>query len=97
MALRGYFFVLVHVFVYAALATSAFSNLSSHYYDYSCPKALSTIKTVVEAAVQKERRMGASLTRLHFHDCFVNVRQSMLVSSMCILHIEHVSNESDKF
>jgi len=28
----------------------------------------------VEAAVQKEKRMGASLLRLHFHDCFVNVR-----------------------
>jgi len=87
MALRGYFFVLLHVFVFSALATSAFSELSSHYYDYSCPKALSTIKTVVEAAVQKERRMGASLTRLHFHDCFVNVRQSILVYSIfiCIL------------
>ncbi|KAG5042215.1 hypothetical protein JHK87_006130 [Glycine soja] len=50
----------------------AFSQLSPNYYDYSCPKALSTIKSVVEASVQKERRMGASLLRLHFHDCFVN-------------------------
>ncbi|KAL5133172.1 Cationic peroxidase 1 [Glycine soja] len=72
MASRGYFFVLLHAFVFATLATSAFSKLSPNYYDFSCPKALSTIKSVVEATVKKERRMGASLLRLHFHDCFVN-------------------------
>ncbi|RZC19009.1 Cationic peroxidase 1 isoform B [Glycine soja] len=72
MASRGYFFVVLHALVFASIATSAFSQLSPNYYDYSCPKALSTIKSVVEASVQKERRMGASLLRLHFHDCFVN-------------------------
>ncbi|XP_027335588.1 peroxidase P7-like [Abrus precatorius] len=62
----------LHALVFAAFATTVFSKLSPHYYDYSCPNALSTIRSVVEAAVQKERRMGASLLRLHFHDCFVN-------------------------
>ncbi|WVZ16689.1 hypothetical protein V8G54_009671 [Vigna mungo] len=93
MALRGYYFVLLHALVFAALATSAFSKLSSHYYDYSCPKALSTIKTVVEAAVQKERRMGASLTRLHFHDCFVNgCDGSILLDSTSSIDSEKNSN-----
>jgi hypothetical protein len=41
------------------------------FYDTSCPNALSTIKSAVTAAVNKENRMGASLLRLHFHDCFV--------------------------
>ncbi|KAL2337617.1 hypothetical protein Fmac_012063 [Flemingia macrophylla] len=72
MASRGYFFVLLQAFVFATLASSVFSQLTPNYYDYLCPKALSTIKSVVEAAVQKEYRMGASLLRLHFHDCFVN-------------------------
>ncbi|RDX61481.1 Cationic peroxidase 1 [Mucuna pruriens] len=72
MASGGYFSVLLHAFVFATLATSGLSQLSPNYYDYSCPNALSTIKSVVEAAVQKEYRMGASLLRLHFHDCFVN-------------------------
>nr|GEY86348.1 heme peroxidase [Tanacetum cinerariifolium] len=40
--------------------------------DRVCPQALPTIKRVVEDAVAQERRMGASLLRLHFHDCFVN-------------------------
>lgn len=48
------------------------ADLSSDYYDKSCPKAIYTIKNAVANAVTKERRMGASLLRLHFHDCFVN-------------------------
>ncbi|KAJ0743300.1 putative peroxidase [Helianthus annuus] len=52
--------------------TSSNSGLSSSYYDRVCPEALPTIKRVVEDALAQERRMGASLLRLHFHDCFVN-------------------------
>jgi len=60
--------------VLAAVPTTASSSkLSPNYYDHACPKALPAIKRVVEAAVNKERRMGASLLRLHFHDCFVHV------------------------
>ncbi|KAL5823859.1 hypothetical protein ACOSQ3_021840 [Xanthoceras sorbifolium] len=50
----------------------AFAQLSSDYYSTTCPRALSTIRTAVTTAVFKEHRMGASLLRLHFHDCFVN-------------------------
>ncbi|XP_042480279.1 cationic peroxidase 1-like [Macadamia integrifolia] len=50
----------------------ASAQLSSTFYSSSCPKALSTIKSAVNSAVAKESRMGASLLRLHFHDCFVN-------------------------
>ncbi|XP_010261057.1 PREDICTED: cationic peroxidase 1-like [Nelumbo nucifera] len=44
---------------------------SSNFYATSCPTALSTIQSEVNSAVARERRMGASLLRLHFHDCFV--------------------------
>ncbi|XP_020215169.1 lignin-forming anionic peroxidase [Cajanus cajan] len=47
------------------------AQLSSTFYDNTCPDALSTIRTVIRSAVSKERRMAASLIRLHFHDCFV--------------------------
>ncbi|XP_020241450.1 cationic peroxidase 1-like [Asparagus officinalis] len=50
----------------------ASAQLSTTFYNASCPKALETIHAAVSAAVSKERRMGASLLRLHFHDCFVN-------------------------
>jgi len=64
----------VRAFVLLALATTAFSQLSPNFYDNSCPHALSTIQSVVRTAIYKERRIGASLLRLHFHDCFVKVR-----------------------
>ncbi|XVF37441.1 hypothetical protein REPUB_Repub20aG0008000 [Reevesia pubescens] len=69
MASRTNFFL--HAFVWLALATTTFS-LSPKFYDKVCPQALPAIKKIVQAAVHKERRMGASLLRLHFHDCFVN-------------------------
>ncbi|XP_056684425.1 cationic peroxidase 1 isoform X2 [Spinacia oleracea] len=50
----------------------ASAQLSSTFYSTSCPNALSTIQSAVQAAVKNESRMGASLLRLHFHDCFVN-------------------------
>ncbi|KAM4129306.1 hypothetical protein ACJW30_01G012200 [Castanea mollissima] len=50
----------------------ASAQLSSNFYSSSCPTALSIIQGAVNTAVSKENRMGASLLRLHFHDCFVN-------------------------
>ncbi|KAJ8898875.1 hypothetical protein K2173_008184 [Erythroxylum novogranatense] len=50
----------------------ASAQLSSTFYSSTCPNALSVIKTAVNTAVSNEARMGASLVRLHFHDCFVN-------------------------
>ncbi|KAJ4977768.1 hypothetical protein NE237_008548 [Protea cynaroides] len=58
--------------VFFVLIGMASAQLSSSYYNTSCPNALSTIKSAVNSAVSKESRMGASLLRLHFHDCFVN-------------------------
>ncbi|KAH6798322.1 Peroxidase superfamily protein [Perilla frutescens var. frutescens] len=53
------------------LSSSSGVSLSPHYYDDICPKALPAIKRIVEDAIAQENRMGASLLRLHFHDCFV--------------------------
>ncbi|KAI3671572.1 hypothetical protein L1987_87311 [Smallanthus sonchifolius] len=59
--------------VFAIATASSDSGLYPSYYDRVCPQALPTIKRVVEDALAQERRMGASLLRLHFHDCFVNL------------------------
>lgn len=53
--------------------TECEAQLSSAFYDNTCPKALSTIRKAIRTAVSRERRMAASLIRLHFHDCFVQV------------------------
>lgn len=59
---------------FAALAATSNGQLDPHFYDAVCPEALPAIEKAVEEAVAVEPRMGASLLRLHFHDCFVNVR-----------------------
>ncbi|CAJ1970748.1 unnamed protein product [Sphenostylis stenocarpa] len=63
------------VFVVIALVTLIIptnANLSPHFYDKDCPQALPLIRSVVQRAINREPRVGASLLRLHFHDCFVN-------------------------
>ncbi|XP_066381591.1 cationic peroxidase 1-like [Miscanthus floridulus] len=61
--------------VYLTLMAAALglrAELTADYYSETCPLALTTIKVLVGAAIVSEPRMGASLVRLHFHDCFIN-------------------------
>ncbi|KAK4418861.1 Cationic peroxidase 1 [Sesamum alatum] len=58
--------------VLVVLGVGANAQLSSNFYSSTCPNLLSIIKTAVDSAVSSDARMGASLLRLHFHDCFVN-------------------------
>jgi peroxidase len=60
------------VFLILLVVGIASAQLSTTFYSSSCPNVLTTIKSAVDSAVSKEARMGASLLRLHFHDCFVN-------------------------
>nr|AAX44001.2 putative secretory peroxidase [Catharanthus roseus] len=54
------------------LIGSSSAQLSTDYYSKSCPNVFNTVKSQVHSAILKEARMGASLLRLFFHDCFVN-------------------------
>ncbi|CAI0399533.1 unnamed protein product [Linum tenue] len=56
----------------ALLFPAVVAQLSPNFYRSVCPQALPTIRRVVKKAIDDEPRMGASLLRLHFHDCFVN-------------------------
>ncbi|KAL8549663.1 hypothetical protein ACS0TY_008492 [Phlomoides rotata] len=47
------------------------AQLSATFYARTCPKAVSIIRNSISRAISRERRMAASLIRLHFHDCFV--------------------------
>ncbi|GLT45508.1 hypothetical protein SLA2020_193370 [Shorea laevis] len=68
--LNNKFIVLLGLFSLLMCITSA--QLSSNFYSTTCPRALSIIQSVVNAAVANDSRMGASLLRLQFHDCFVD-------------------------
>ncbi|KAL4317930.1 hypothetical protein GQ457_18G006780 [Hibiscus cannabinus] len=69
MAFHSYY---LNLCVFVMLIYSGSCSSSSQYYAKTCPKALSIISAAVYGAVANESRMGASLLRLHFHDCFVN-------------------------
>nr|ACG43610.1 peroxidase 68 precursor [Zea mays] len=62
--------------VVAALALAAGAqpspSLSPGFYDATCPGLQPIVRRGVARAVRAEPRMGASLLRLFFHDCFVN-------------------------
>lgn len=54
-------------------------SLSFDLYFMTCPQVEDIVRSVVEQAVVSDPRMAASLLRLHFHDCFVNV--SVVINS----------------
>lgn len=85
----------IRFFLFLCFIGISSSQLSSDFYSTTCPNALSTIKSAVDSAVSNEARMGASLLRLHFHDCFVQasqltqLHQSSFITSnfMFIVHL----------
>ncbi|KAF9623006.1 hypothetical protein IFM89_035987 [Coptis chinensis] len=54
------------------LLGSSYAQLSTDFYSKSCPNVFSAVRAAVQSAIAREKRIGASLLRLHFHDCFVN-------------------------
>jgi peroxidase len=79
----------------AARAQQQQQQLSPGFYDATCPAVQAVVRRGVARAVQSEPRMGASLLRLFFHDCFVNVRgrnQGRAGRSLSFLSMQ----ESDK-
>ena len=48
-------------------------GLSADFYSKTCPLVSHIVRVVVQKAHCEDPRIYASLTRLHFHDCFVDV------------------------
>ncbi|KAE9606201.1 putative peroxidase [Lupinus albus] len=64
--------LIISLGLFVLVLGSGNASLSIDFYYNSCPKLFDTVKCTVESAILKETRMGASLLRLFFHDCFVN-------------------------
>jgi len=60
------------------LACAAQAQLATTFYASSCPNLQTIVRTAMTQAVSAEQRMGASLLRLFFHDCFVQVLARIL-------------------
>ncbi|CAO2186126.1 unnamed protein product [Urochloa humidicola] len=59
----------------SALAVAAVAQqpqLSPGFYNATCPSLQAVVRRGMARAVRREPRMGASILRLFFHDCFVN-------------------------
>ncbi|XP_022993385.1 peroxidase P7-like [Cucurbita maxima] len=69
---RGVLILSLGLGLFMLFLGTASAQLSTGFYSSSCPNLLSTVKTSVRSAVSKEARMGSSILRLFFHDCFVN-------------------------
>ncbi|XP_042416196.1 peroxidase 4-like [Zingiber officinale] len=63
--------LLFFFFLLLLLHSDASAKLSTDFYAQSCPQVFDTVKSVVKSAINQEKRIGASLLRLLFHDCFV--------------------------
>jgi peroxidase len=59
--------------VVAAAAMSVEAELSVDYYKKSCPGVENVVRYHVAKALKANRKEGAALVRLIFHDCFVRV------------------------
>ncbi|KAK7300457.1 hypothetical protein RJT34_11301 [Clitoria ternatea] len=64
------YYLLLLVFVGAGRASAA--ELCTDFYNCTCPNLLPIVNNGVTKFIQNDPRIGASLLRLHFHDCFVN-------------------------
>ncbi|KAG0616452.1 hypothetical protein M758_5G116800 [Ceratodon purpureus] len=66
-AMMGLMFTVVLVVMSSCIE----GQLTNFFYEESCPELFAIVKAEVQKAVIIEKRMAASLVRLHFHDCFV--------------------------
>ncbi|KAI8523479.1 hypothetical protein RHMOL_Rhmol13G0076900 [Rhododendron molle] len=53
-------------------ASTSGTTLTPDYYQSTCPGIFDIVRDIVQKAIDCDPRMGASLLRLHFHDCWVN-------------------------
>ena len=81
MASSTYYFASLFLLCWLlASSTIANTQLSPNFYARSCPRLENIVRFTMAHVVRQERRMAASILRLFFHDCFVNVS----TSSICI-------------
>lgn len=58
--------------VILCFANAYHHHLSPSFYSNTCPNLQTIVRNAMEQAVENEKRIGASILRMFFHDCFVN-------------------------
>lgn len=91
-------FQAINLFFLLFLVTCGIGQLDYKFYDNTCPNLTKIVRYGVWSAIANETRLAASLLRLHFHDCFVNVTilAHMVLSCRVSLTNRNVKKESSK-
>ncbi|XP_066359485.1 peroxidase 4-like [Miscanthus floridulus] len=80
----------------ALLAGTTSAQLSTGFYSTSCPGLDSAVKQAVQSAIDGEKRVGASIVRLFFHDCFVQgCDASLLLDDTATFQGEKTANPNN--
>ncbi|XP_058773737.1 peroxidase P7-like [Vicia villosa] len=58
--------------IISLLACCTNAQLINNFYATTCPSLQTTVRNTMTSAIRNESRIGASILRLFFHDCFVN-------------------------
>ena len=79
-------YTVVAALSFVVLLQGSLSNaqLNPTFYDQTCPNVTNIIRDVLVNASLSDPRIGASLIRLHFHDCFVQVTFNTLFDVLFI-------------
>ena len=71
--------VLALTIFFALFVNGSSAGLSADFYSKTCPLLSHIVRVVVQTAHSEDPRIYASLTRLHFHDCFVDVSKLLAI------------------
>ncbi|XP_047179608.1 peroxidase A2-like [Vigna umbellata] len=67
-----YYFLLATIFSVLTFVLPSEGQLSATFYSSTCSNVSTIVRNSVQQALTSDSRIAASLTRLHFHDCFVD-------------------------
>lgn len=62
------------VLILMSLGAEGEVDLKTGFYSSTCPKVEDIVRSTVEAHFKQDPSVASGLLRLHFHDCFVQVR-----------------------